>query len=192
MKKLAIVIMAHKERAEFIPYLKEKLGDVPVVWDNKNDLWDTCRRAWCVARALGYEYSLVIQDDALITWNFREKAESLLSEDRIFSFYLSRLLEQRVLMAEEHKQNMVVSEMIFNEVAICMPTKYVSEMVAYCDEHEATTDQEIGRWARRAGKKIYYPIPSLVSHRAQAESIYRRNYNKPPAARQREAIRFYD
>lgn len=183
--------MAHPKRKHLIPYLKEKLGDVPVVWDEKNNLWDTCKRAWQTIDK-NCEFGLVIQDDALVTSNFREKAEACLKSDRVYSFYLSRLLSNRVRLAKKREYKTIRSSMIFNEVAICMKTCHIDEMIAFCDEREATTDQLIGIWARQRGKKIYYPIPSLTSHRDDEPSIYKEVYKKPPAVRERVAIEFYE
>lgn len=186
--KLSIVIMAHPSRAKYIPYLKEMLGDVPVVFDEKNNIWDTCRRAW-LAHDFDCEYGVVIQDDALITSNFREKAEKLLTEDFIYSFYTGYMLENRVKVAEAHGKDHIISGMIFNEIALCMKTVRIKSMVKFCDERKADTDQEIVKWARQKNLKILYPIPSLVDHRDE-ESIYRSNYGKPQVDRERKAIRF--
>ena len=188
--KLSVSIMAHKKRSDMIPYLHEKLGKVRVVWDRKNNLWDTCRRAW-LAYDKTAEFHCVIQDDALVTDDFYKKAEKFLTEDRILSFYLSSFLETKVKNAIAKNENIVNATMIFNEVAICMPTKYIKEMVAYCDEREAQNDQLISRWAGERAKAIYYPIPSLVSHR-DTESIYRSNCNRPFPIRERKAIQFYE
>lgn len=191
VNKLSIVIMAHPKRKDLIPYLKEKLGDVSVVWDEKNDLWDTCRRAW-LAQDFKCKYAVVIQDDALITSDFRKKAEKIIKGDQIYSFYLSRLIGNRVRLAIQKGSHSILSEMIFNEVAICMPTKYIKEMVKFCDDHQATNDQFINKWARQKGKQICYPIPSLTSHRDELESIYRANNNLVQPDRERKAIEFYE
>ncbi len=188
MKKLSIVIMAHPTRAKFIPYLKEKLGDVPVVYDEKNNIWDTCRRAW-LAHDLSAEYALVIQDDAIICDNFIEQAETALKEDHIYSFFAGKLLASRIRYAMKNKQNVVFAGMIFNEIALCMLSSRVKDMVHFCDDRQARTDQEIARWARLRKLQVCYPIPSLVDHR-DGKSIYTKNYNRPKPIRPRKAY-FY-
>ncbi len=189
--KLSIVIMAHPDRAHLIPYLKEKLGDVPVIFDEKNNLWDTCRRAW-LAHDMSCEYALVIQDDALVTNNFREKAEALLKDDCVYSFYLSSFLKNRVYMAMKRGINFVESSTIFNEVALCMKTKHIDAMVEWSDVREAQNDHEIGRWAKNRAKRICYPIPSLVSHRDNIESIYRKVTDQSQPTKERKALEFYE
>ena len=191
MARLSIVIMAHPRRKEFIPYLKSKLGNVKVVWDKKNNIWDTCSRAW-KAQDLKCAYGVVIQDDALVTNNFLNKAEKFLEGDKIISFYLSRLISYRVKQAIKDKKNFAEGDIIYNEVAICIPTKWIKEMLQYAEDHNATTDQIISQWARDTRRKIYYPIPSLTSHRDELPSIYRANYNLAQPDRERKAIEFYE
>lgn len=188
--KLSIVIMAHPERAKYIPYLKERLGDVPVVYDEKSNIWDTCRRAW-LAIDRSAEYGVVIQDDAIVCDNFRERAEALLQDDLIYSFFAGHLLSERIRHAESKGRGFVESGQIFNEIALCMRTSHIDDMIKHCDTMEAQTDQEISRWARLHRIKVRYPIPSLIDHRDD-ESIFQRNYNRPAWNRPRKAVRYID
>ena len=170
--------MAHPDRSEFIPYLLEKLGeDTPVVYDRKNDLWDTCRRAW-QAHDRECTFGVVIQDDAIVCDNFRERAEEILADtfcdDQVYSFYVGKLLKDRVEKAKKAGIDHVLTRFIANEVAICMRTKYIDRMIEWCDERNAKNDQEISRWARMAKLPIFYPIPGLINHR-DCPSIYRAN-----------------
>ena len=71
--------MMHPDREKFKPYLLDKLGNVPVVLDNKNSIWDTCQRAWAEFDPTA-DYHVVIQDDALVCDDFKEKAEKLQSD----------------------------------------------------------------------------------------------------------------
>jgi hypothetical protein len=184
--------MAHPERKKFIPYLKEMLGDVPVVWDQKNNIWDTCRRAW-LAQDPACEYGLVIQDDAVICKNFRRKAERILAvkrpQDYIYSFYAGHLLTSRIGKAIRDKEDFVISSMIVNEVALAMRTEHIEPMVKFCDERQSTTDQDITKWAHQKRLPIYYTVPSLVDHRDD-ESLYRKIFNKPQSDRPRRAALF--
>lgn len=186
--KVSIVIMAHPSRAEFIPYLKERLGNVEVIFDEKNNVWDTCRRAW-LAVDQSCEYGIIIQDDAIVCNNFRERAEEILTDEYIYSFYAGALMSNHILRADRDGKNYVISDTIFNEIALCMKTKHIDEMVKFCDDREAQTDQEIMKWAQSKGIKIFYTLPSLIDHR-DTESIYKKNYNKPFTTKVRKAFRF--
>lgn len=198
MKNLSIVIMAHPERADFIPYLQERLGgDVPVVWDEKNNIWDTCRRAW-LAQDLTADYALVIQDDAIICDDFRERAldaidriAALKYPDPVISFYAGWMLENRVRVAQRTGKDYVVSPMIMNEVALCLKTRHIDEMVKFCDDRNADTDQLITRLAQQRQMKTVYTVPSLVDHR-DSPSIYKRVYGRKAADRPRKAVAYID
>lgn len=189
--KLNIVIMAHPSREKIIPELQARLFNDTIVWDEKNDIWDTCKRAW-LAVDRRYKYGLVIQDDALVVDNFNIRAEIVLKEDCVYSLYLSSLLRNNVNIAKIKKLDFVTSTMILNEVAICIPTKYIDEMIKYCDDHGATNDQYIGKWAKQKFGKVIYPIPSLVSHRDNIESIYYKNTGREQPTKERKAIEFYE
>src|SRR5690554_7753472 len=89
--KISISIMAHPDRAYLIDSLYKKLLPIEskVVWDEKNNIWDTCRRAWLTHDAQS-DYHLVIQDDALIGKLFHFRLMKLLEPglDVIYSLYL--------------------------------------------------------------------------------------------------------
>lgn len=189
--KLAIVIMAHPERQEMAKALSQKL-QAPIVYDRVNNIWDTCRRAWLSQVSVGAEYTLVLQDDAIVCNNFRERAEAALQEDLVYSFFAGHLLATRIRHAVVRGKPFVESGQIFNEVALCMRTDRIEDMVKYCDERAATTDQEISKWARWRRLKIRYTVPSLVDHRDEVPSIFQRNYNRPAWRRPRKAVKYAD
>ena len=63
---LSVAVMAHPKRADLIPALCDSIdADVPVVWDERNDRWDTGRRA-LLAFDPAATHHLVVQDDALV------------------------------------------------------------------------------------------------------------------------------
>lgn len=186
-KKLSIVIMAHPKRQEWAKELSQKLG-APIVYDRINNLWDTCRRAW-LSIDKDAEYGLVLQDDAIVCENFKEKAERYLTDDFIYSFFAGKLLASRINKAIKEKKDFVIAGMIFNEVALCMKTKHIERMVEFCDSRNAQNDQDITKWARLAKIDIFYTVPSLVDHR-DGESIYRKNFNKPEPNQSRPAYYF--
>lgn len=188
--KLAIVIMAHPERQKWAKELSQKL-QAPIVYDRISNIWDTCRRAWLSQVSVGSEYTLVLQDDAIVCSNFRERAEALLEEDLVYSFFAGHLLATRIRHAINRKRSYVESGQIFNEIALCMRTEHIEDMVRFCDEREATTDQEISKWARANRIKIRYPIPSLVDHR-DGESLFQKIYNRPAWRRPRKAVKYAD
>jgi len=186
-KKLSIVIMAHPKRHEMAKALSKQLGYVTIVWDLKNNLWDTCRRAWLETDPSS-EYCLVLQDDAIVPDNFRELAEARLaeSEDRVYSFYAGKMLGSRIDKARAEGKDHLLEHMIYNEIALCIRGEHVENMVKFCDDRDAQNDQQINIWAGENGIRIKYVLPSLVDHRDE-ESIYRSQTGFNPGDKGRHA-----
>ena len=183
--------MMHPSREKYIPYFVEMLGeDVKIAMDTDNNVWHTCRKAWMM-HDMNCEYGVVIQDDAILTERFIEKAEEFLkdSPDGIVSFYAGNLMRPQFARAKSRGKDRVSDPMIYNEVALCMRTEDIEDMVSFCDEKEATTDHEIAKWAKKNKKPIIYSVPCLVDHRDE-ESIYRKNYNQPDFLAPRKALDF--
>lgn len=187
--------MAHPARAEFIPALQQAIGgDVPVVFDEKQNVWDTCRRAW-LAHDRSADYALVIQDDAIVCKNFRKKALAVLEaqgKEYMTAFYAGGMAKAGVRHALMRGDDHFVSAMIFNEVALCIPTERIEEMVSFCDDRDAQDDHLIQKWLQLRRVKVWYPVPSLVDHRTDVVSIYRSNLGRSDADVPRSAIAFID
>lgn len=193
--KLGIVIMAHRKREAWALDLAEEL-EAPVVFDQVNNVWDTCRRAWLSQADEPTEYTLVLQDDAIVVPDFRRRAEAFIEKhesagDFIFSFYAGSQLGSRIDAARKSGEDYVQAGFIFNEIALCMKTSHIRSMVKFCDDREAKNDQQITRWATIARLKVLYSIPSIVNHRAGV-SIYRANEGRPNPEEERKAYFYAD
>lgn len=195
MKTLQTSIMAHPSRSGYIPYLLERLGhSTPVIYDQKQNIWDTCRRAWLAgleaARESGATHVVVIQDDALVCKNFRERAEGFIAAHpgaHIYSFYAGKMLATRIREAVRKQRDYVESSFIFNEVALALSVDQIERMIAFCDEREAQTDQYITKWAKIARFSILYSVPSFIDHRDE-ESLFEKNYGRAHHAAPRKAF----
>lgn len=175
--KLSIVIMAHPKRKAWAEELSKKLFNSEIVYDEKNNVWDTCRRSW-LAIDKRADYGIVIQDDAILCSEFIDKlAYNLfeLDKDYVVSLYSGKQAAVHIKKALENNKDHFINEFIFNEIALAMKTEFIHEMISFCDNTETKTDHEISNWAKKKGLKIYNTIPSLVDHRDE-ESIYRLNY----------------
>lgn len=168
--------MAHPERREMARNLSQEI-QAPIIYDRENNIWDTCRRAW-LAHPLDCEFALVLQDDAVVCSDFKKELKKLVSNgDYIYSLYSSNMVEDRLKAAKIRGENHITTQHIYNEIALCMRSEYIMEMVEFCDSREAQNDHEITKWAWRKGLKIYYPYQSLVDHR-DIQSIYRRGLER--------------
>jgi len=164
-KKLSIVVMAHPDRKIMAEELSASLGGVPIVWDQINNVWDTCKRAW---RAIDKtaEYGLVLQDDVIPCRDFQTRAEALLTGRFVYNFFVHYGFSARVEKALNEGKNYFIKTSIFGEIALCMPTKYINSMIDYCHNRNAQSDTLISAWATASRLRVRYPIPSLVDHRS--------------------------
>ena len=158
--------MAHHSRQNYFAYLKQNLGEVPFsVDDGSLGIWKNCRQAWSL-HDIDSEFSLVVQDDAILCRDFLKKAEEVLQEDAVYCLYVGRLRYYKyVKEAKEKGYKSFFTHHIANEVAIAIRTERIADMLDYCDKAGATSDREIHNWAKKRGLKVIYPMPSLVDHR---------------------------
>lgn len=163
--------MAHPSREEFFPYLRQMLGnDIPFAIDHDSKgVWPNCRNAWLLHDPTA-EWHVVIQDDAIVCEQFQRRAEEVIERSggtHAINFYFGRRGNQTEQAARELERGFAMRVAPTWGVAICMPTAWIPEMIEYCDQlsHPAD-DYRIGRFLKHKGIMTYFPMPSLVDHRA--------------------------
>jgi len=184
--------MAHPDRAYLIDSLYKKLLPIEskVVWDEKNNIWDTCRRAWLTHDAQS-DYHLVIQDDALIGKLFHFRLMKLLEPglDVIYSLYLGnrKRFHEAVKPIIRAGGGTFISKNIHHEIALIFPVKRIEPMIKFCDLKKPDTDKVINEYVNSENLKVYFPLPTLVDH-LNVKSLH--NLNKSPIET-RKSIWFY-
>lgn len=165
--------MAHPSREKYIPYLQEKLGDVPVAMDEHNNIWETCRRAWLLHEP-NADYHFVIQDDAIIGKDFHKNIQKLVENgnDYVYNLYVGRpKFKMEVLKLKQKGGNHFVKANIHHEIALGFPTRRIKEMVDFVDAQnagqEVQHDRHINRYVTSNKLKVFFPLPSLIEHRAE-------------------------
>ena len=171
--KLSVAVMAHPQRAEFIPELLESLGQGTVVWDEINDRWDTGRRAM-----LAYDpfatHHVVVQDDAIVCRDFVAGVEEALEHVPPFhpvGLYLGRVRPYGALVsrlvAQAGDASWITMPAINWGVAIVVPVVTLEEMIEYCDlwDRDKNYDRRLSRWFEKGKLRCWYTWPSLVEHR---------------------------
>jgi len=189
-KKLSIVIMAHPDRKIMANELSASLGGVPIVWDRKNNVWDTCKRAWQAIDTTA-KYGLVLQDDVIPCRDFQARAEALLNGRFVYNFFIHSGFVARIEKALCEGKNYFIMPSIYGEIALCMPTNYINSMINYVERHGARSDTLISTWARTAKLRIRYPIPSLVDHRS-GDSLFEKYTGRPQHIKDHHSCCFAD
>ena len=170
--------MAHPSREKYFNHLRERLGDVPFSIDSESKglVWN-CENAWKLYDPSA-DYHVVIQDDGIICENFRERAEKIISEavkengEICFNFYYGIRVALKQEAAEGLKKGYVISDRPRWGVAICIPTKLIPEMICFYEKlTDKQDDTRIGRFILSKKLPIYFPMPSLIDHRAELKSL---------------------
>lgn len=182
--------MAHPARRAFVGEMAELLPEATVVWDRKNDRWDTGRRA-LLSHDPAARFHLVVQDDAILCRDFVAGAELVASVagDRPVALYTGKTrpyaetITPVVRRAIRTRTPWLATRGPLWGVAIILPTKDIAEVVGWGDTHLTfpNYDRRIGTYYASRGIDCWYTIPSLVDHRPVAENpslIYGRTGNR--------------
>jgi hypothetical protein len=176
--KLSISVMAHPSRAQFFPYLQERLGNPPFSVDQKNNLVENCKAAWLLHDPAATHH-VVIQDDAIVTDHFREKAVAFIAEQERkrapgsppqgYNFFLKQ--DQR-LTPLWVKDGVYTDRVTRGGVAICLPVAHIKPMLVEFDRQRSRHDDDrISEYVKRKGMKMLFPVPSLIGHRGDIDSV---------------------
>lgn len=177
MASLSIKIMAHRKREVFVADLVERLGilDEDVIWDTKQNRWDTGRRAW-EAIEQEAEWGVVIQDDAIVCRDFAEGMELALDQldpNVVVSPYvgtrrpMAHRVEAAVRSAIDNDAAWIRMPSLNWGVAIVLPTAIINDMLPWCDRQSYPNyDRRIGRYCIDVKRmSTICTWPSLVDHR---------------------------
>lgn len=178
--RLSVAIMAHPKREHWVPLLEEQLGDAKVVWDEKQDRWDTGARSM-LAYDPNATHHLVVQDDSLLPPDFRAGVERMLGyvppENPVglyYGRYRPRQYQTRLLVAQAQRLDaaFIVHSGPWWGVGVVVPTVHIEEMVAWGYEHDdiANYDRRMTRWFETQGIDCWYTIPCLIEHRHGVEN----------------------
>lgn len=169
---ISVVVMAHEKRRKWAEELAAKL-DCPIVWDEKNEVWDTARRAW-LAYDPNATHHIVIQDDAIVADDLVAGCAGLIStidDDEpvclaAIDYRLHQSRDDYMTHWLEGKRTWRSYQAV-SGVGLMLPTAHIQPMLEFCDQmtikHDDWRIREYYRQQRRT--KFVYPIPNLVQHR---------------------------
>ncbi len=161
--------MAHPSRADMVKYLKERLGDIPVTFDNGQGIWENCKAAWRLHDKKA-DWHIVIQDDAIICDRFIERVNDVLKIATEKKCAASLFFGKRLLLKDTGKQGLkkgfVIRAMLHWGIAVCLPVNLIESMIAFGDKMDIKQDDaRISYFLQSKKIHVYYPMPSLVDHR---------------------------
>lgn len=179
---VSVSIQAHPTREAGVQYLKAKLGDVAVAYDEKSNVWDTRRRALQLHDE-DAEFHLIVQDDAVICADFFPRLEEVLKhgDGLAYSlFYRDKpgVAWPRKAMREAARAGLAQGWFTFPRlqfgVGIVLPTRIIPDLITFVDEIVDTDKQDdlfMNEYLVAHNMETLYPLPSLVDHRHDGESM---------------------
>lgn len=204
MIKLGAVIMAHPQRAEFVSELQGQLDrPVDVVWDRRDDRWDTGRRAM-EAFDPSATHHVVLQDDCVPSAHLLAGVEKALAYAPSLApvcLYVGRVRQFTAVLSRELPRTSRVSWVRMRDVnwgvGIAVPTATIPDMLDYCERNpHPNYDGRVGGYYRYALRQwAWYTWPSLVDHRRSASLVQGRTamrsaYKFAGKAKRADAIDF--
>jgi hypothetical protein len=168
---LSISVMAHPSRAKYFSYLNGKLDGPRFSIDEGWGLIENNRRAWKMYDPKA-DFHTVIQDDAIVCDHFKERAIDILaSTDWAYNFYFGNRENLKSTAIQGMRMGHIIGEMRWG-LAICLPTKLISEMLEFCAKMKSRHDDtNIAKFLKHKKIKTFYPMPSLIDHRADEKSL---------------------
>lgn len=163
---VSIVVMAHPKRKEWAEDLADQL-DCPIIWDEKNVMWDTGRRALLAGIDMGGTHHLVIQDDCILSEGLLEVLPELTRPGPV-SLYAGRNGNGRKAMTMARNagtQWFRYIGLVWGP-AVMQPVEHLGPLVEYGDRTRIRSyDQRLTAYWRRKNIACWYTAPSLVNHR---------------------------
>lgn len=172
---VSVAIMAHPKRTAFVPDLIAALDrPATVVWDERDDRWDTGRRA-LLAYDPAATHHAVIQDDAVVCRDLIAGLEQALAHvppSTPLCLYAGRLrpqqraVRQLISLANGSTSWLSMTRLLWG-VGIVMPTAMIDAAVEWGDGRPdiGNYDTRLSLWLGSQGASVWYPWPSLVDHR---------------------------
>lgn len=174
--RVSAVIRAHPKRRDLVDELLATLDrPAEVVWDRRNDEWDTGVRAWQAVDP-DADYGLVIEDDAIVCRDLLaglEKALEHVPAESVVSLYLGNRrpyqhrVKQMVTDANSADVSWIRTTSLIWGVAIAVPVSTIADMLTWCEWNEHPNyDARVARYYATVLRwPTYYTWPSLVDHR---------------------------
>lgn len=194
--KVSAAIMAHESRADRIEYLLNTLGDVPVFMD-KGKLgepgnlgpWKNAKRAWAAYDPKA-EYHMVVQDDVVFGRDFLRRVNLLVKSkpDNAFCLFAkggNRFIDNDFKRQYAKPRGYIIHKELYYAQTVILPTRIIDEMIEFADTCKFTTergnwfddDARIGEYLKHIGMMVVYPLPSLVQHHRQIDSLVGYGHN---------------
>lgn len=179
---ISVAVMAHRSRERLVVDLVQSIdADVFVAWDQRNNEWDTARRA-----LLGYgaaRWHVVLQDDAVVCRDLVAGLTEALTRldiarneyrpppNAMVSLYFGQAKPyggrhaRTARRADDEGCGWVRLPQLHWGVGLALPVPLIDEVVRVGDRtHVLEYDRRLSTVARKMSMPVWYTWPSLVEH----------------------------
>ena len=174
---LSIRIAAHPKREAWANELSKAL-DAPITWDERNNTWDTHRRALLSATGT---HCLIVQDDAVLSEGLVESVSRAVeySGEHPICLYSqnTKRLEQ---VAYLNPVTWWAGLGPLYGVANVLPVEHIKDIVRVGDVYRGPSyDRRLWMWYSAKKIDCYYSWPSLVEHRGVESLMWKGRHERP-------------
>lgn len=179
--RVAVGVVAHEQRKQQALELADRARAAHVSFDNGDIGCDqNHQQAWRQLACTDTDWSIVLEDDAVIDDNFTSHARAALTHAprNIVSFYLGTArpphwqtrISDALDKAHANDAAWIVSTHLLHAVAVAIRAPLVPAMLEHVARRRyLPIDEAIGQWARTlrqstTERPIAYTVPSLVDH----------------------------
>ena len=164
-------------REDYASYLHKNIEELIEVKDTQKDPMGNFMRA---LEAAGDDSASHFEDDAILTQNFKEKANEVISQrpEMVIQFFSMRKADVEIGSRVENGSGFLAA------VCFYMPPKMSKGLRAYFpnwerwDEHPTGLDLTVADFLKKTKQKYYIHCPNLADHRVGKSEIDSRRSTK--------------
>lgn len=185
---MKVIVQAVPSRQEYVDYLKERLPDAIIVWDQGDGPHETLKE---VLRVTGNGPAIHLEDDVILTKNFLQKAREAIEghEDVVVQMFSMRKKDLTHGSRQEYAGTYLMNQCRY------VPPFFAANMLGYLSHHSvdsnleirANPDVAVREFMKAYGMKYWLHCPSLVNHRVGVSAL-----NKSRAKTNRQSFTFKD
>jgi hypothetical protein len=156
--------------APWVPYLQARIPDVEIALDTQRDVWGNFDRA---LRMQGDDPAIQLEDDIVLTRNFREKAQAVIDSKpaSVISFFSMR--KDDLTIGSRWDRNFLMLQCTY------LPATYARLLREFrvtwvrtdAGPHIGGCDTMIRNFLQSRREKYWISVPSLVEHRVVKSRI---------------------
>lgn len=188
---ISVAVMAHRSREALVLDLVQSIdADVTVAWDQRNNEWDTGRRALC-AYDRDAQWHVVLQDDAVVCRDLIAGLGHALERvpvNAAVGLYIGRERRENgriariAARADAEQCSWIHLPQLHWGVGLVVPVALIDDVVRTGDRtHVVEYDRRLSSVFRKMRMPVWYPWPSLVDHRDEP-SLLRHDRHEPRRA----------